>query len=199
MTYRNKNLLQAAKDAPRCFACGLPNTGTVVAAHSNQQRDGKGMGHKAADYRVAYLCHDCHDIIDNGSLKRLDAQLMWESAHRASIGWLFESGLVGGDSMSDDHITHTLTQNGKVLTETRNRITMPADCSFSTVNDYVHDLDVHFEDLQALCLGMAGEMERMRAELVRLEKIETAAKHFAAIHGAMDGGSLGALREALRA
>ena len=63
--------------------------------------------------------------------------------------------------------TLTVTEDGKVLTETRGGITMPADYSFATVNDYVHGIDVHFEELQALCLGMAAHIEKlMRGEFI---------------------------------
>ena len=47
-------------------------------------------------------------------------------------------------------MSYTLSETGKVLTETQQGVTMPADYSFSTVNDFVHGIDVHFEDLQAL-------------------------------------------------
>ena len=57
--------------------------------------------------------------------------------------------------------TLTVTEDGKALTETQDGITMPADYSFATVNDYVHGMGVHFEDLQALCLGMATHIENL--------------------------------------
>lgn len=63
----------------------------------------------------------------------------------------------------------TVTQTGQVLTETMEGITMPADYSFTTVNDYVHGVDVNFEDLQALCLGMATENDNLRAENTALK------------------------------
>lgn len=47
----------------------------------------------------------------------------------------------------------TITQDGTTLTETIDGITMPIDCSFEKVNDWIHGVDVHFEELQALCLG----------------------------------------------
>ena len=59
-------------------------------------------------------------------------------------------------------MSYTLTETGKILTETQEGITMPADYSFATVNDYVHGMEVHFEDLQALCLGMADHIDKMR-------------------------------------
>ncbi len=59
-------------------------------------------------------------------------------------------------------MSFTLTQTGQVLTETQYDMTMPADYSFATVNNYVHGIDVCFEDLQALCLGMANHIDNMR-------------------------------------
>jgi len=92
--YRSKKLLEAARDCPFCFGCGMSNDGSVVAAHSNQHRDGKGLGTKSHDFRVAYLCHRCHTFVDQstGSIeKKLE---LWEEAHRATVGYWFLSGLV---------------------------------------------------------------------------------------------------------
>jgi hypothetical protein len=71
-----------------------------------------------------------------------------------------------GDAMteSDSRTTYTLSEAGTVLTETQEGITMPADYSFATVNDYVHGIDVHFEDLVALCLGMASHIDGLTRE-----------------------------------
>jgi len=70
--------------------------GTVVAAHSNQMRDGKGRGLKAHDYRIAALCFTCHAELDQGQAMSREERLnMWETAHRGTVGWLFEN----------DHIT----------------------------------------------------------------------------------------------
>jgi hypothetical protein len=62
--YRNKKLTQSAKHEA-CVSCGA-NDGTIVWAHSNSQRHGKGMGIKAHDLFGAYLCHKCHAIYDGG-------------------------------------------------------------------------------------------------------------------------------------
>jgi hypothetical protein len=94
MTYRNPKLLKLAQQAPHCFMCLNHNDGTVVAAHSNQVRDGKGTGIKAADFRIAYLCARCHHAIDCGMQAKQIKRDQWEQAHRSSIGWLFESGNV---------------------------------------------------------------------------------------------------------
>jgi hypothetical protein len=89
--YRNKKLLEIVRVCP-CQICGRQD-GTVVAAHSNQQRDGKGMGLKAHDYRIAALCFTCHSEIDQGkTLSKQEKFEAWDEAHRGTIGWLFDRG-----------------------------------------------------------------------------------------------------------
>ena len=91
MIYRNQKLLEAVRESP-CQVCGVAD-GTVVAAHSNQLRDGKGRSLKAHDYRIAALCFRCHAELDQGvKMTKAERIEMWESAHRGTIGWLFESG-----------------------------------------------------------------------------------------------------------
>jgi hypothetical protein len=97
--YRNKKLLEVVRNSP-CQICGIKDT-TVVAAHSNQQRDGKGMGIKAHDYRIAALCFTCHGKIDQGSgWSKEERRDNWETAHRSTIGWLFENGYLTVQSSS---------------------------------------------------------------------------------------------------
>ena len=89
--YRNKKLLELVRQSP-CQNCGIED-GTVVAAHSNQLRDGKGRGLKAHDYRIAALCFRCHSELDQGTkMSRAERVETWEEAHRGTIGWLFENG-----------------------------------------------------------------------------------------------------------
>ena len=91
MNYRNKKLLEVVREAP-CQTCGAQD-GTVVAAHSNQLRDGKGRSIKAHDYRIASLCYTCHSQLDQGSkMSKEDRVDIWEMAHRKTIGWLFDNG-----------------------------------------------------------------------------------------------------------
>ena len=91
--YRNKKLLETARLIP-CQHCGTDN-GTIVAAHSNQLRDGKGRGLKANDYRIASLCFTCHSELDQGSkMSKAERVEMWEEAHRKTIGEFFERGLI---------------------------------------------------------------------------------------------------------
>lgn len=90
MMYRDRKLLDIIRESP-CQHCGAQD-GTVVAAHSNQLRDGKGRGIKAHDYRVAALCFKCHHELDQGSaMAKFERVTMWEEAHRKTIGWLFEN------------------------------------------------------------------------------------------------------------
>ena len=91
--YRNKNLLELVRQFP-CQNCGIEN-GTIVAAHSNQLRDGKGKGIKAHDYRIAALCYKCHAEIDQGKdLSKTDRMELWDEAHRKTIALLFERGML---------------------------------------------------------------------------------------------------------
>lgn len=93
MMYRNRKLLDLARELP-CQNCGMCD-GTVVAAHSNQLRDGKGRGLKAHDYRIASLCFTCHVELDQGTkMTKQERVEMWEEAHRNTIGLLFERGLI---------------------------------------------------------------------------------------------------------
>jgi len=89
--YRNKRLLEIVRQSP-CQHCGRSD-GTVVAAHSNQLRDGKGRGIKADDFRISALCYSCHMELDQGAkytkARRIE---IWEEAHRSTIGWLFQNG-----------------------------------------------------------------------------------------------------------
>ena len=88
--YRSDKLLKAVRDCP-CQSCGAMDD-TIVAAHSNQMRDGKGRGLKADDYRIAALCYKCHAELDQGkNMSREERLNMWEDAHRGTIGWLFEN------------------------------------------------------------------------------------------------------------
>lgn len=88
--YRNQKILDLARECERCQSCQSTSP-TIVAAHSNQLRDGKGRGLKAHDYRVAYLCYECHTEIDQGKLSKEEKRELWEDAHRRTIGWLFEN------------------------------------------------------------------------------------------------------------
>ena len=82
MNYRNKRVLAHARDQ-QCQGCGSLD-GTVVAAHSNSQRHGKGMGIKAHDI-PAYLCSWCHEFVDRSrTASNEERQAYWMEAARKS-------------------------------------------------------------------------------------------------------------------
>jgi hypothetical protein len=88
--YRNEKLLKILRQSP-CQHCGCQD-GTVVAAHSNQLRDGKGRGIKASDAAIAALCYTCHMSIDQGAnLSKQERIDIWEEAHRKTMRWLIEN------------------------------------------------------------------------------------------------------------
>jgi hypothetical protein len=83
-----------------CMNCGADD-GTIVAAHSNSGRHGKGMAHKAHDVFVAFLCDRCHRWLDQGTgrdpTNTYDAAEkveMWRHAHDATLLALFRDGKV---------------------------------------------------------------------------------------------------------
>lgn len=80
--YRNRRILDEARNHP-CQVCGADD-GTIVAAHSNSQRHGKGMGIKAHDI-VCYACATCHRFIDQGSAPRAVREQVWLDAARKSL------------------------------------------------------------------------------------------------------------------
>jgi hypothetical protein len=80
---RSKKLLERARLIP-CQICG--NEQTVVAAHSNQLKHGKGRGIKASDVYIAALCHDCHYMIDQSSaLTKEEKRQSWDAAHLNTV------------------------------------------------------------------------------------------------------------------
>lgn len=88
--FRSEKLRRAVAELD-CMVCG--RSGCTQASHSNQQRDGKGMGIKAHDYRIAAICDTCHREIDQGSgMSKEERRNAWNEAHRATIGALFELG-----------------------------------------------------------------------------------------------------------
>lgn len=92
MKYRNPKLLKAAKEAPRCMCCSADNHGNVVAAHANWSEYGKGMGTKAHDWAIAFLCYRCHSFVDDGPAPKEEKKSVWAHAHAKTLEWLFETG-----------------------------------------------------------------------------------------------------------
>jgi hypothetical protein len=89
-TYRNPKLLRLA-EGQSCVECGIRD-GTVVSAHSN---NGKGMGIKASDATLMFLCYRCHTEYDQG--KTMDKLQKIEFAYRnnaKTLRRLLEEGLL---------------------------------------------------------------------------------------------------------
>lgn len=62
-------------------------------------------------------------------------------------------------------MSYTLDEDGKALSETTEGISMPIDNSFESVNNWIHGTDVQYEEVEAVCLGLASENDRLRAKL----------------------------------
>lgn len=91
--YRSRKLLNLAK-GQCCQLCGAQD-GTVVSAHSNQSRHGKGMSIKAHDCFVAWLCMRCHAEIDQGGkLSREEKREWWQVAHEKTLLQMFSQGML---------------------------------------------------------------------------------------------------------
>jgi hypothetical protein len=98
MTYRNRRLLDLAHRVTECQVqlpgvCEGHSSHGCEPAHSNQQRHGKGMGHKAADYMHAAACHSCHSELDQGRrfTKAEKVEMFMDAWHR-TMALYFENG-----------------------------------------------------------------------------------------------------------
>jgi hypothetical protein len=94
--YRNKKLLELAR-GQSCVECGV-NDGTIVAAHSNT---GKGMGIKASDATIMFLCHSCHFEYDQGKMMSKGEKLDFQFRNNAkTLRFLLEEGYLNVCSKS---------------------------------------------------------------------------------------------------
>ena len=88
--YRNRKLLDVLRKSP-CQHCGRSD-GTVVAAHANLLRLGKGKGIKCPDFYTAALCFSCHSELDQGkNLSKSEREEMWIEDYLKTIKLLFEN------------------------------------------------------------------------------------------------------------
>lgn len=89
---RSKKILAAANGEPCTWpGCGIQD-GTVVAAHSNLSADGKGLGMKAEDIYVAFLCHQHHMLYD--SKKKMMLQEDFDFAMKRTWRVLIDRGII---------------------------------------------------------------------------------------------------------
>ena len=97
--FRSDDLRKLAALCPKCQRCGKANVGPdggpgdVVGAHSPANEHGHGAGQKSHDV-LAYLCHDCHDLVDGRRFgwAREDRIREWLEAAYWSQVWLLKSG-----------------------------------------------------------------------------------------------------------
>ena len=87
--YRNPQLLKLAKDAPCSICCSY---GTTVSAHSNLLEHGKGMGRKASDAAICFLCYNCHSKLDQGQDSYEDKRSKFFEACTSTYIWLMDNG-----------------------------------------------------------------------------------------------------------
>lgn len=94
--YRNPKILKAA-NGEACTFCNRQD-GTIVAAHSNLGADGKGVGKKADDCFVAFLCSECHMGYDHKWLGSTGVLLLpqsgFEKAMKRTWKRLLERGIL---------------------------------------------------------------------------------------------------------
>lgn len=62
-------------------------------------------------------------------------------------------------------------ESGEPLTESMDGINMPANLSFKCVNEFVNSHNTHFEELQALCLGMATHIEKLEKSISNINDL----------------------------
>ncbi len=95
MTYRNRQLLDLAHEAP-CFlnlaqTCGrFPS----VPCHSDLQKHGRGIGHKSADLFAIAACPDCHALFTRAHLGREGYYEVWRNGFENYQLWLWTTGRV---------------------------------------------------------------------------------------------------------
>lgn len=80
-----------------CQLCGADD-GTVVNAHCNDM-EFRGIGMKAPDFLTAWLCNDCHDIVDgrSGGKDKAEKRALWMLAFARTVAQRFRQGLWRAD------------------------------------------------------------------------------------------------------
>jgi hypothetical protein len=85
---RNPALLKMAQGKPCLLQvrCDGSPSDTTVAAHSNSQKHGKGMGRKADDQYTVWACARCHTWLDSSySATGEERQAAFEAGHKRQV------------------------------------------------------------------------------------------------------------------
>lgn len=94
----SKKFRELAKQCPECMLCGLenPNGDLLCLAHSNRLEDGRGYGFKSNDLFGAFLCHNCHMMVDGikGNLSKFEKRKKHNEAWQKSVRWLIEQNFI---------------------------------------------------------------------------------------------------------
>lgn len=93
MTHRDRKLLDVARDAPCLLQLG-PCSGQVVACHSDQLEDGRGVGHKSHDCLCVSGCVACHAKFTRAYLGRAQYAEIHTKALKRYIVWMWTEGKV---------------------------------------------------------------------------------------------------------
>lgn len=75
------------------------NQDTVIAAHSDSSKHGKGTGIKAHDVFIAYICHNCHAMLPR--LKREEREELFAHAMTSTRNYLWAMGWISGCNVRD--------------------------------------------------------------------------------------------------
>ncbi len=98
MIYRDRKLLDLAHQVTECQlqlpgVCQGHSAHGCEPAHSNQQRHGKGMSHKAEDIFHVAACHACHAELDQGRrFTKEQKRDFWQDGWERTITIYFKNG-----------------------------------------------------------------------------------------------------------
>lgn len=90
-------LRELAKECPHCMGCDMPNPdgNLLCLAHSNSLNHGRGAFHKSNDLFGAYLCHECHQLVDVGhGLSKEEKRRYHTAAWIKTMEWWIREGHV---------------------------------------------------------------------------------------------------------
>lgn len=79
----------------------------VVAAHSDQARHGKGLGIKAHDCFVAFICHNCHALLP--TIKRDERDELFGHAMTSTRNYLCAMRYIVGGSLNNTSLIMGIT------------------------------------------------------------------------------------------